>query len=47
MNSALSAINYSLKLQGAEIGNDFLGEMASVWWKEERVKFYSVKPICC
>lgn len=40
MNSVMSMINCSLKLQDAEIGSDFFGEIALFCWKEETVKFY-------
>lgn len=47
MNLVMSVINCSLKLPGAEIGSDFLGEMALFWGKEEKVRFYLAKPVCC
>lgn len=40
VNSVMSMINCSLKLQDAEIGSDFLGEIALFCWKVETVKFY-------
>lgn len=46
VNSVMSVTNCSLKLQDVEIDDDFPGEMVLFCWKEERVKFYLVKPIC-